>query len=135
MNASESISTQYVLDLPQLCHTITHAAKLIRVGRKHADRANTLLGTCRNMCTKEKRAANSEGSKGIKNASAAIGDNKAKPLVAIKRGRDTPDGGLAGQTTTDPREVDAIVHRAWKRIYDGMAGCIETNSIGPIPYG
>ena len=30
-----------------------------------------------------------------------------------------PDGGLKGQPTSDPAEVDAIIKRAWKAIHQG----------------
>lgn len=29
------------------------------------------------------------------------------------------DGGAEGTVTTDPNQIDGVVSRAWKRIYDG----------------
>ena len=43
--------------------------------------------------------------------------------MGVFRDRDTPDGGKAGQMTSDPAEIDAVVKRAWKAVYDGMQGC------------
>ena len=63
--------------------------------------------------------------KGIKNISQAIGGPKAKPLTCVARDRDTEDGGLKGQITTNPQEVDAVVKREWQKVYNGMAGNIE----------
>ena len=34
----------------------------------------------------------------------------------VKRDRDTDDGGKKGEITTNPKEVDAIVKRAWKAV-------------------
>ena len=38
----------------------------------------------------------------------------------VKRDRDTDDGGKKGEITTNPKEVDGIVKRAWKAVYDGV---------------
>jgi len=54
-----------------------------------------------------------------------MGDAKANARIAIGRDRDTRDGGRKGEMTTDPVEVDDIVKRGWKVIYDGMAGNME----------
>lgn len=48
----------------------------------------------------------------------------AKFLMGVFRDRDTPDDGKAGQMTSDPAEIDAVVKRAWKIVYDGMQGSI-----------
>ena len=55
-----------------------------------------------------------------------IGNQKAPPLVCVERDRDTPDGGRRGEITSKPKEIDAIVKRAWKAIHDGMSGRIDT---------
>ena len=59
--------------------------------------------------------------------SRAIGNEPAKPLLCVKRDKDTPDGGKQGEITTNPEEVDAIVKRAWKKVYDGRAWCMGTD--------
>ena len=56
--------------------------------------------------------------------SKAIGEMQAKPLTSVFRDRDTADGGKAGHITTNPADVDAVVKRAWRKIYDGIGGCI-----------
>lgn len=57
--------------------------------------------------------------------SKAVGDPQAMSLTCVFRDRDTVEGGKAGRITTNPADVDAIDKRAWKRIYDGIGGCIE----------
>ena len=44
--------------------------------------------------------------------------------MGVFRDMDTHDGGKAGQMTSDPAEIYAVVKRAWKAVYDGMQGCI-----------
>ena len=61
----------------------------------------------------------------MKNISRTINGPTAKPLMGVFRDRDTPDGGKAGQMTSDPAEIDAVVKRAWQAIYNGMEGCIN----------
>ena len=51
--------------------------------------------------------------------SRAIGDMQARPLASVFRDKDTADGGKAGHITTNPADVDAVVKRAWKKIYNG----------------
>jgi len=31
-----------------------------------------------------------------------------------------------GQLTSNPSDIDGVVRRAWKKIYDGIGGCIGT---------
>ena len=62
----------------------------------------------------------------MKNVSKAIGGPRAKPLMPVFRDKDTRDGGKAGQMTSDLAEVDAVVKRAWQKVYNGMEGCINT---------
>ena len=40
-------------------------------------------------------------------------------MLFVKRDKDTDNGGKTGQLTADPREADAIVKRAWNKIYEG----------------
>ena len=57
--------------------------------------------------------------------SAAVGEQVGKPLANVCRDRDTADGGKAGQMTSNPADVDAIVKRAWQKIHKGTGGCIS----------
>ena len=105
---------------------IIHAAKITRMGEMHILKAKAMIGKLKSEITKVRRAANSSKIDGVKHLSKAIGDKPAKPLTCVVRDRDTADGGKKGEITTNPKDVDAIVKRAWKAIYDGMAGCMET---------
>ena len=69
---------------------------------------------------------NSSGTDGGKHLSAAIGEQAGKPLTSVCRDRDTSDGGKAGQITSNPADIDAIVKRAWQKIHRGMGGCITS---------
>ena len=48
------------------------------------------------------------------------------PLTCVERDRDTSDGGKRGEITSNPKDVDAIVKRAWNAIHQGMQGCMDT---------
>ncbi len=65
------------------------------------------------------RKKNKRKSKGLKSIARSISDPPAKALLYGKRDRDTEHGGKKGQLTTDPREADSIVNRAWAKIYEG----------------
>ena len=58
--------------------------------------------------------------------SAAISEQKGKPMTNIVRDRDTADGGRNGQITSNPVDVDNIVRRAWQARHEGAECCIET---------
>ena len=99
-----------------------HCPKIRRAGEMHLEKAKSLYCRVKQEAIKIKHRVNSDGtnSKGIKNISKSIGEPAAKPLLFVKRDRDTEDGGKKGEITTNPKEVDAIVKRAWKSIYDGV---------------
>ena len=101
--------------------------KIRRVGEMHLEIAKSLYCRVKQEAIKIKHKANSDGRKGngIKQISKSIGDPAAKPLIFVKRDRDTEDGGKKGEITTNPKEVDAIVKRAWKNIYDGAGINVE----------
>ena len=62
----------------------------------------------------------------MKNLSAAIREQQCNALLCIARDEDTQDGGKKGQLASNPSDVDGVVRRAWKKIYDGIGGCIGT---------
>jgi hypothetical protein len=62
----------------------------------------------------------------VNNLSAALREHQANALLCIARDRDTEDGGKKGQLTSNPSDIDWVVRRAWKKIYDGIGGCIDT---------
>ena len=105
---------------------IIHAAKITRIGEKHIRKARGLFGKIKDERNKAKREINSSKTEGIKALSRAIGDAPAKPLTCVFRDRDTEDGGEKGEMTSNPKDVDAVVKRAWKAVYSGMSGCMET---------
>ena len=49
----------------------------------------------------------------------ALNSKPARPLTALQRDQDGPNGQTKGSITCDPHEVDAIARRAWQQIYDG----------------
>ena len=104
---------------------IIHMVKVQRLGEAHINRAKSYNAKAKAEATKQKRDDNDCKLKGIKNISRAIGGSRAKPLTCVVRDRDTEDGGLKGQITTNPQEVDAVVKREWQRIHNGMGGNIE----------
>ena len=103
---------------------VIHTAKLTRIGDAHIAKAKAYEAKVKAEVIQARRQGNDCKDKGIKNLSKAISGPRAKPLTCVQRDRDTSDGGKVGQMTADPREVDAVVKRAWKAIYDGMQGCI-----------
>jgi hypothetical protein len=104
---------------------IIHMVKVQRLGEAHINRAKAYNAKAKAEVTKQNRNDNDCKLKGIKNISRAIGGARAKPLTCVVRDRDTEDGGLKGQITTNPQEVDAVVKRAWQKIHNGMEGNIE----------
>ena len=62
----------------------------------------------------------------MKNISKALGGHQARPLKCVYRDSDTADGGKQGEITSDPKEVDAIVKRAWQNIFEGIGGCLTS---------
>ena len=64
----------------------------------------------------ETRKANSCKTKGLKKIARSISDPPAKPLLFVKRDKPSEDGGLIGQLTSEPTEVDAIAKRAWEKV-------------------
>ena len=72
---------------------------------------------------------NPRGSKGVKNITIAIGEAKAKLLVCVERDQPTEDGGKAGEITSNPRDIDAVVKRAWQRIHNWVTQCIPRSDI------
>ena len=104
---------------------VIHSAKLTRLGSMHHNKAKSLMEKCKRIVKKAKTEENSKGGEGIRKISNLIGEAKAKALTGIERDKDMSNGGRKGEITTNPREVDAIVKRAWKAIFDGIGGNIE----------
>ena len=61
----------------------------------------------------------------IKDIYKLVSEPAATPLLFVKRDRGTEAGGKKGTIPTSPQDIDGIVKRAWKQIYDGMASNLQ----------
>ena len=104
---------------------IMDAARLRRIGELHVIKAKNLRVKVKSEAIRINREANSNNTNGIKKLCRHIGDPPAKPLTCVKRDRDTDDGGKAGEMTCNPKDVDAVVQRVWKKVHAGVGHCIE----------
>ena len=57
--------------------------------------------------------------RGTKQIGRRIDKEAAKPLMYVERREEGPNGQRPGTIATDPIEVDAIVRKAWNKVYDG----------------
>ena len=104
---------------------IIHAAKMARIAEAHIQKAKSYMAKMKEEVKKVRKEQNSSTKVGVKNLSRAIGDDQAQPLIVVERDCDTKDGGEKGELTSNPRDTDAVVKRAWQAIHKGMSGCIE----------
>ena len=104
---------------------VIHAAKLQRMANAHANLASKYRARMKEECHRVRKTKNSNKADAVKNMAKELRDNPAQPLRCIERDQNTRDGGQKGEMTADPKEIDNIVKRAWKRIYDGAADCLE----------
>lgn len=72
---------------------VIHAAKIRRLAEAHANRAKAIRDQLRAEVRRAKVAQNSCKQFGVKNLSAAIGDQKAQAITCVIRDQDTGDGG------------------------------------------
>ena len=103
-----------------------HAAKIARLGEADQQQNQAYLATVKGEIAKDTRDRNTCSKFGGKHLSAAISEQKGKPMTNICRDRNTSDGGKKGQIASNPVDVDNIVRRAWQAIHEGAEGCIET---------
>ena len=99
---------------------IIHSAKIARMADAHANKAKRCMGELKSEAGKIKYERNSSKKVGIKNLSRTLGDSRAQPMVMVERDKDTLDGGKCGELTSNPRDIDAVVKRAWQAIHNGM---------------
>jgi len=113
---NEIVSTAHQLDHIDI-NNIMHTSLVKKIAQSHTDTSKKLKAAARNEAIKLKRIANSDTTKGkgSRNISRYIDTNEAKPLMGVKRDRDTPDGGKKGELTIDPMQIDLIVQRAWNK--------------------
>ena len=110
-----------MLELSRHCdaHNVIHAAKIMRIGDMHIEKAKLTRAKLQGEILKMRRDRNSCKKHGVKNLSAAIGEHQANALLCIARDKDTEDGGKKGQLTSNPGDIDGVVKRAWKRYMMG----------------
>ena len=120
--AAQEFKEMLILVLECDVSNTIHAAKIQRIGEHTSPwpRLSTAISKLRSPKPKDKRMITHK--KGINNSSRAVGGPRGKPLMGVFRDSDTPDGGKAGQMTSDPAEIDAVVKGAWRAVYDGMQG-------------
>ena len=107
---------------------VIHSAKMTRQGEAHKRLAQGYFAKAKGEVQMIAKLKNSIGNDRGKRLSAAVGEQAGKPLTNVCRDRDTADGGKAGQMTSNPADVDAIVERAWQKIHKGTGGYI-TNAV------
>ena len=105
---------------------IIHSAKISRIAEQHIEKAKSQEARAKAEVSKSTKERNSDVKDGLKFIAKHIGDQGAKPLTCVERDRGTADGGTKGEIASNPKEVDAIVKRAWSAIHQGMQGCIDT---------
>ena len=103
---------------------VIHSAKITRCEEAHKRLAQQYLQKTEGEVEKIVKQKNSSGDDVGKHLAVAIGEQPAKPLANVRRDRDIADGGNAGQMTSNPADVDAIVKRAWQQIHKGTGACI-----------
>ena len=73
-----------------------HAAKITRLGEAHMQKAQAYLAKLKGEVAKQNRERNTSTKSGGKHLSAAISEQKGKPMTNIVRDRDIADGGRKG---------------------------------------
>ena len=86
----------------------------------YAAKADSLRQEARTKYVKKlKEELNEQGGKAVKKIIKRIDKVQAQPIMYLKRDREGIEGQSVGTYTTDPKEIDGIVMRAWKKIYEG----------------
>ena len=116
-----------ILEIVNQCDpsNVIHSAKMTRWGEAHERLAQGYFAKAKGESEKIAKQKKTSGDDGGKRLSAAIDEQAGKPLANVCRDRDTSDSGKAGQMTSNPADVDAIVKRAWQKIHKGTGGCIN----------
>lgn len=102
-----------------------HVPKLLKAAQRHIEIAKAWADKARSERRNNAKQASQDGSKGINVMSKATGGNGSKPLLYVKRDEECFGGGRPGTITTNPKEVDGIVRRAWQQMYDGSVANID----------
>ena len=100
-----------------------HAVAVVRVADTHREAATKLEAKAVALRRAETRTANDDPRKGVRHIGRRLDAAPAPPLLFVKRDQYCTDGGLPGTITTDPKQVDGVVARAWNKIYEGNTAC------------
>ena len=98
------------------------AAYLRRAATIHRNLHDKLREAALSVMAKKEKEKCEDGSKGTGRIIRKIKANYARPLLYVGRKERQPDGSMKMQYYTQPKEVDALVRREWKAIYDGNIG-------------
>ena len=60
-----------------------------------------------------------KGGQGLKEVVKRIDNRQAQPIAFLERDKERQQGQSKCTITTDPRDIDGIVRRAWMKIYSG----------------
>ena len=93
-------------------YNVIHAAKVVRLGKAHAKKAQGVAERAIAENATNCKEVNSSKANGAKHISKAIGSKQGQPLIVVGRDRDTKDGGKKGELTSNPQDIDAVVKKS-----------------------
>ena len=98
---------------------VIQSATLERMAAKHVVMRSRLNAKVAAERSRLQREENDDAKKGLKAMSRRVDGPSATPLLYVKRDEHCGPDHKVGSFTTNPDEIDAVVRRAWKSIYDG----------------
>lgn len=101
---------QKVRDSPRAWSIVTRTRVWYR------KRQEDLQSQLKSRMAKESKMQMESKKTGRRKMCRAVNGPVARPLMHLRRDRDTPDGQKRGVITTDPGQIDQIARRAWQRI-------------------
>ena len=96
-----------------------HAAKILMLAEKHKQEAQRLSEAAKSEMQQQARLRHDDAKRGVKHISRTLDRAAAPPLRFVRRDSQCTDGGTEGSFTTDPRQIDGVVMRAWRKICEG----------------
>ena len=100
---------------------VIQAAMLERVAQVHVKRRDKLSSKADRMTRAEDREQNADKKRGMRAMARKTHGPSTPPLLFVKRDGHGGEDKPAGTYTTAPDEIDGIVRRTWRKIYDGNA--------------
>lgn len=97
----------------------TQSATLERIAAKNYGMRGELNPKIAAECASQQRSENEERKRGLKVMSRKVDGPAAAPLVFVKRDAQSSTKHEAGSFTTNLDEIDVVVRRAWRSIYQG----------------